>query len=238
MTTGPSAELTVVDCWNRIGTSGDRTCPELDAHIHCRNCPVFESGANAFFDRPAPEGYLDEWARSLDAEVKPPDNKDLSLLIFRLNDEWLAFPTRSVVEVTSPRPVHRIPHRSNDILIGMINLRGRLQLRVSLHGLLGVGPEGSVRSADEPGQGGGTRASAGVKNPRLVVIQGEGQTWVFEAEEVPGVHRFARAGLHAVPSTLANPANSFSQAVIDWRKKSVGVLDEQRVFAALRGVGR
>ena len=36
------------------------------------------------------------------------------VLIFRLGDEWLAFRTRAVAEVTTPRPVHRIPHRSND----------------------------------------------------------------------------------------------------------------------------
>src|SRR5215472_14146833 len=53
------------DCWNRIGISGDRSCPELEAHIHCRNCPVFASAARAFFDRPAPEGYLAEWTQWL-----------------------------------------------------------------------------------------------------------------------------------------------------------------------------
>ena len=33
------------DCWNRIGISGDRSCPELVQHVLCRNCPVFEAGA-------------------------------------------------------------------------------------------------------------------------------------------------------------------------------------------------
>ena len=32
------------DCWNRIGISGDRSCPELVQHVLCRNCPVFEAG--------------------------------------------------------------------------------------------------------------------------------------------------------------------------------------------------
>lgn len=229
----PQVDLsaTTLDCWNRVGTSGDRTCPELEKHIHCRNCPVFEAGARAFFDRPAPPGYLDEWARVLDAEVKPSDSQDVSLLIFRLGGEWLALATKAVVEVTAPRPVHRIPHRSNDILVGMSNLRGRLQLQVSLHGLLGV-----ERSNDRPSQGETAAILSAVA--RLVVIQGEGQTWVFESDEVVGVSRFARARLLAVPSTLANPVNSFSNAVLDWNGKSVGVLDDLRIFSALRGVGR
>src|ERR1700679_1678049 len=53
------------DCWSRIGVSGDRTCPELNSHIHCRNCPVFATAARTFFDRPAPEGYLAGWSRWL-----------------------------------------------------------------------------------------------------------------------------------------------------------------------------
>ncbi len=77
MTTGPSTtdpgsgagslgRLAVGDgCWNRIGVSGDRSCPELPSFVHCRNCPVFAAAARAFFDRPAPEGYLAEWARWL-----------------------------------------------------------------------------------------------------------------------------------------------------------------------------
>ena len=28
-----------------IGVSGDRSCPELNSHIHCRNCPVFAGAA-------------------------------------------------------------------------------------------------------------------------------------------------------------------------------------------------
>ena len=63
-------------------------------------------------------------------------------------------------------------------------------------------------------------------------------TWVFQAEEVRGVHRFAKSKLGNVPSTLANPANSFSQAVVAWRGQTVGFLDDQRVFTGLKGLSR
>ena len=70
--------------------------------------------------------------------------KAISVLIFRLGEEWLAFRTHTVAEVTLPRPVHRIPHRSNAVLSGMVNLQGQVQLCVSLHGLLGVTCRSSV----------------------------------------------------------------------------------------------
>ncbi|QEH31896.1 CheW-like domain protein [Aquisphaera giovannonii] len=230
------------DCWNVIGTGGDKSCPELEPHVHCRNCPVYASAARRFFDRPAPEGYLAEWTRWLggsasaeggggqggveaedDAAFTAGERDRLSVLIFRLGPEWLAFRTTAVAEVTTPRPVHRIPHRSDDILMGLVNLRGQLQLCVSLHGLLGVStPEDPAASRS-----------------RLVVLRdrARSEAWVFAADEVLGVHRLAKAQVLGVSSSLANPEVSFSQAILSWQGRSVSFLDEQRVFAALGSLG-
>jgi chemotaxis-related protein WspD len=233
---GPEADRPAAsgDCWRRIGVGGDRSCPELNVFIHCRNCPVFADAARSFFDRPAPEGYLAEWSRWLaeaedlgrsgEAEGTPREDpgeiqdqrEGVSVLIFRLGGEWLAWPTRAVVEVTTPRPVHRVPHRSNRVLTGLVNLHGQAQLCVSLHGLLGVDTPAASR--------------------RLVVVRDRerAETWAFGADEVLGVHRVPRSHWHSVPSTLINPAVGFSQAVLSWNGRRVGLLDEQRVFAVLR----
>jgi chemotaxis-related protein WspD len=234
---GPPESLTSQgDCWNRIGVNGDRSCPELTSFVHCRNCPVFAAAARTFFDRPAPEGYLAEWTRWLaDSDgLRPHGDKEgngdledggivaqregVSFLIFRLGAEGLAFRTRTVAEVTTPRPVHRVPHRSNRVFVGLVNLQGRAELCVSMHGLLGV---------DAP-----------ASTPRLVVLRDRdrAETWAFGADEVLGVHRVPRSQWRAVPSTLVNPAVGFSQAVLSWNGRSIGLLDEQRVFAALRSL--
>jgi chemotaxis-related protein WspD len=209
------------DCWHRIGVAGDRSCPELIAFIHCRNCPVFAAAARTFFDRPAPEGYLAEWTRWLaDSDGLGPRGETWANGDdFRLGGEWLAFRTRAVAEVTTPRPVHRVPHRSNRVFSGLVNLQGQAQLCVSLHGLLGI---------DAP-----------ASSPRLVVLRdrGRAETWAFGADEVLGVQRVPRSQWRGVPSTLANPAVAFSQAVLSWNGRSIGLLDEQRVFAALRSLG-
>jgi chemotaxis-related protein WspD len=221
----PIANTPVDDCWNRIGVAGDASCPELGTVTHCRNCRVFSSAARGFFERSAPEGYLAEWTRLLSAPVEATGD-DVSLLIFRLNEEWLALGTRVVAEVTVPRPIHRIPHRTDDVLIGLVNLRGQLQLCVSLHGLIGVDPPEGVAP--------GRAADAAARSGRLIVIRKDSETWAFPADEVPGVHRLPRGGLRNVPATLANPSTSYSQAVFAWRGHSVGYLDDQRVFTALR----
>jgi chemotaxis-related protein WspD len=224
----------VGDCWNTIGVSGDRTCPELRSFIHCRNCPVFAAAARTFFDRPAPEGYLAGWSRWLAGSVENALDNDgggegqneaqsheekVSVLIFRLGPEWLAFRTLTIAEVTMPRPVHTVPHRTNEVFRGLVNLQGQVQLCVSLHGLLGV----TVLAVPA----------------RLVVLRDHdrAESWAFGADEVLGVHHIPRGRWRGVPSTLANPTVGFSQAVLSWNERSVGLLDEQRVFAALRSLG-
>lgn len=214
----------VDDCWNRIGVSGDRSCPELEKHVHCRNCPTFARAARAFFDRRAPEGYLAEWSELLGRPAEGGSIDDATLLVFRLGVEWLALALSVVSEVTTLRPVHRVPHRTNQVFSGLVSLRGQLQLCVSLHGLLDVDPPDP---ALEPSV-----------NPRLVVIRKDSETWAFPVEEVAGVHRMARDRFQKVPATLANPAGSFSRAVFAWGEgRSVDVLDEPRLFAALRRMG-
>jgi chemotaxis-related protein WspD len=220
------------DCWNHIGVAGDRSCPELETFIHCRNCPVFSAAARTFFDRPAPEGYLADWSRWLavstgealgagngsDGDKIQLHGAAISVLIFRLGAEWLAFRTQAVAEVTTLRPVHRVPHRSNQIFTGLVNLQGQVQLCVSLHGLLG----------------------AAVASPsRLVVLndRDRAETWAFGADEVLGVERVPQSQWREAPSTLSNPAVGFSQAVLLWNGRSIGLLDEQRVFTALRSLG-
>jgi chemotaxis-related protein WspD len=218
-------------CWNTIGVTGDRSCPELNTHIHCRNCPVFAGAARSFFNRRAPEGYLADWSEWLaesagfglrgDApeargDHLVPQGEAVSVLIFRLGEEWLAFRTQTVAEVTLPRPVHRVPHRTSPVLTGIVSLQGQVQLCVSLHGLLGA-------------------TATPASSSRLVVLRdGErAETWVFTADEVVGVRRVPRSRWRNVPSTLTNPAVGFSQVVLSWNGRSVGLLDEQRVFSAL-----
>jgi chemotaxis-related protein WspD len=148
------------DCWNHIGVSGDQSCPELRTFIHCRNCHVFVAAARTFFDRPAPAGYLADWSQWLrgsaeqdargegsgdDASEGQIHGDTVSVLIFRLGVEWLAFRAHTVAEVTNPRPVHRVPHRSNEVFVGLVNLQGQVQLCVSLHGLLGVTAPGAPK---------------------------------------------------------------------------------------------
>jgi chemotaxis-related protein WspD len=217
---------TTASCWNLIGVMGDHSCPALAAAIHCRNCDVFAAAALGFLDRPAPAGYRALWTRLIDnpeADLESDaSHQGIGVVIFRLADEWLALRATVVVEVTLVRPVHQVPHRSNKVLTGLVNLRGQLHLCVSLHGLLGTEPRAPVANPGGPD-----------RSPRMIVIRHDAESWVFTADEVLGVPRVPPQVFQNVPSTLANPAVSFSQTVFTWQGRSVGLLDDTRLFGAL-----
>ncbi len=215
-----SAPLAVINppsrCWQAIGVWGDRTCPELAAVTHCHNCPVFAAAGRRFLDAPSPPGYLDEWTARLAAPEEEAARDVLSVLAFRLADEWLALPVGVLVEVTRPRAAHRVPHRGG-LLAGVINIRGELHLCARLDLLLGVTP---------------TEAPAA--NPRLLVARAEKESWVFPVDEVDRVRRVPVAEVTATPPTLARAVARLTRGVLSRDGRSVGLLDEARVFQALR----
>jgi len=171
-------------------------------------------------------GILEERGVRRDQEV-------VSVLVFRLADEWLALPTTALVEVTKERRCHRVPHRTGSVLEGLVNIRGQLQLCVSAQRLLGI-----EEAAAEP------RAATGdlirVDDPelrRLLVVERLGRhgadRWVFPVEQVAGVIRVGQATLRAVPATVSQSGARFCQALFDWQGVIVGILDETRFLDGL-----
>jgi len=217
------------ECWRVIGVGGDRSCPELQAFVHCRNCPVLAEAARTFFDRAAPAGYIDSWRAILEEPAEETEAASTSVLVFRVDREWLSLPTAVLVEVTPSRTLHSLPHRSGTPLAGLVNIRGQLQLCVSLHRILGLsGGPSPAGSAD-------TDPTAGT--PRLIVVergspQGP-QRWAVGADEVAGVHRVGPADLRPVPSTVSQAAARCSSALFTWQNLTVALLDEVRLFEAL-----
>jgi len=210
------------DCWNTIGVRGDRSCPELQTHIHCHNCPVFLSAAQALLDR-------DLTATDLAAHTAyfaKPKNEDAqhtqSVLVFRVRGEWLALPMPVVKEVADARPIHTLPHRRGGAVLGVANVRGELVTCVSIEQLLGLG---SAQS---------TPLEAARAQARLLVIRRQGVRAVCPVDEVHGIHRVRDRELQEVPATVGRGASGHSKAVLSWQGRSVGLLDEQALFAAVQ----
>ncbi|CAM3736073.1 Chemotaxis protein CheW [Pseudomonas reidholzensis] len=199
------------DCWNRIGVHGDKQCPLLERHIHCRNCEVYASAATRLLDRYAL--MQDEQA---EIAVEEQVCSGRSMLLFRLGEEWLALPTASLAEIAPLQPVHSLPHQRSRVLQGVANVRGALVPCLSLADLLGVdSPPAQERSGRE--------------RPRMLILAAEGGPVVVPVDEIDGIHRLdsERAG-------EGEDAVHFTAAVLQWRGRSVRVLDAQHLLSAVK----
>jgi chemotaxis-related protein WspD len=133
----------------------------------------------------------------------------LSVGIFRLSGEWLALPGTLFKEVTQISVTHTLPHRSNNILIGLVNIRGEIQLCISLKALLGLEAADASRQNISP-----------VVYERMVVVEREGS-------------RILPEQIRNVPATVSKVPETYTKGIISWQGQSVCYLDDDLLFYTL-----
>ncbi len=223
--TAEQDEVVIDDCWNRIGVWGKQQprCPELEKVIHCANCKVYSSTGRLLLDRKPDNGYIESWYEQLRLVQRKKDHNATSVVVFRLSDEWLALPARMFQEVVDMRIVHRVPHSKSSVLKGLVNIRGELQLCVSLGRLLGVERHGI--SVDD--------AASGIYARMVVITDGE-MRYVFPVSEVRGIQRYTPTDLQNVPATAERCSNNYMGGMLNIDDKQVGCLDPDLFFSALK----
>lgn len=203
-------------CWTRIGIWGDRTCAELPRVSDCRNCEVYASRGRGLLDRPAPEGYLDSWSALLAAEKVTAHTVTSPYLIFRLGRAWFAFLAASLQEIAAKSTIRTVPHRSREILMGLVNVRGELYPCMSLHRLFGEEAETQAGST-----------------PRFLVARWQGENWVFPADHVDGIHDIPVSSFEPPPATLSSLAVVYTQNLFHYEDKLVAIINEPMLFGEL-----
>ena len=209
-------------CWNRIGVWGDRSCPELEDAVHCHNCPVYAAAGRGLLDREAPVEYLDEWADAITKQVESEEAGRESAVLFRLADEWFGLPVHLCREVVEDRPVHTLPHRSDPVFLGLVNVRGQLQLCVSLANFLSL-EQGEV-----------DQSVSHIVYRRMIVAERDGDCWVFPADEIFGLQTALAEQLVEAPVTVSKSASGFTRSLFTWGDHNVALLDDESLFAALK----
>src|SRR3989304_6207231 len=104
-------EVTLDDCWNRIGVWGNEKprCPKLEQVVHCANCTIYSNAGRLLLDRGADLEYLENWSAQLKKVVSRTEHNTMSVLVFRIANEWLALSTRLFREVGAVSVIHRVP---------------------------------------------------------------------------------------------------------------------------------
>lgn len=207
------------DCWNRIGIRGDKSCPLLVEHVHCRNCSVYSAAATRLLDRYALQREERVYAPA------PVAVATRSLLIFRLGQEWLGLATRSLVEIAPLQSVHSLPHQRSAAVVGVVNVRGALVACLSLAELLGI-----------PGQAATANGLRVI--PRLLILAAEGGPVVAAVDEIDGIHAIEEQQLASASAPAAQPGQAgaaarLTRGVLQWRERSVRLLDEAQLLLAV-----
>jgi chemotaxis-related protein WspD len=215
MTTMPAAEAE--HCWNRIGVRGERTCPELERHVHCHNCPVFSRAACLRMESAPPEGYLEELAQHYNPPRDNPCAQARSLLVFRLETEWLGLSPQSVIEVVKDQTIHRIPHARTPVLRGLINFRGELTLCVSLEEVLKLPPRSSPTEESKRAR-------------KIMVLSAPQGPLAARVTEVAGIERFQADQGILPPATLVQAPVSCVDRLYPWRDGHVNHLNDSQLF--------
>ncbi len=223
----------LADCWNQIGVMGDRSCKELKEVIHCHDCPIYASIGESLLERIPPLNYVEEWInilaepatigeRERDGAIVR-SNDAISIVIFRLGTQKLAMPVRILQEITHPAQVKPMPHRSNDLFLGIANIRGETLLCASLSCLLSLEMPNITDIPD------------GISdNTHRMIVAGQGEEkWVFPVDEVYGTYRFYLSDLQDSPVVITKAAEAYTQGIIHWEGEKVNYLDSELMFYTL-----
>jgi chemotaxis-related protein WspD len=210
-------------CWNRIGvwSTGKASCPELKRFVHCRNCSHYSAAGRHMLERVVPDDYRREWTERYAQKGQIEEICNHSALLFRLGDEWLAIESRYISEITQVRKIHSLPHRSDKLVKGLVNIRGELKLCISIGTILKLEKARDSHTANHE------------IRERMILIEHEQQSYIFPVSEVQGTLHYGDQDLQALPATLANAKNNFTRGIFTWNEQHVGILDHELLFYAL-----
>jgi chemotaxis-related protein WspD len=218
----PEDIIDIEDCWNEIGVwrKDGEICPRLEKVIHCRNCDKYASAGRVLLGRQSPDNYGIDWA-GLQSNKQQNTAALVSVVIFRLGDEWFSMPVSVFSEVNPMKMIHNLPHNKSKILRGVVNIRGELKICVSIGYLIGLN------------KGKRNENSNNNTTNRLIMISKDNYEIVFPVTEIAGIHRYDSSELNKCPSTIPGGSDHYFSGSVEWRNNDVACIDEESLFKAI-----
>lgn len=206
------------DCWNTVGvwSTVAEKCDRLQQVVHCRNCEVFSRAGREVLEQKPPAGYITQWRNEIAHQQEKNDESLIGVMTFRIGEEWFALPAKCIQEIAELRKIHRVPHSDNPRIGGIVNIGGEVNICYSLGSLLGVKND---KNEDT--------------DQRLLVVNYNGDRYIFPVNEVSGMARYGESDLIPVPATLGEEKLSIVSGMIEINKKHIALLDVDQVCQLL-----
>lgn len=237
-------------CWQQVGVWGDRTCPELSLLSHCHHCATYQTAGTKLLNQPISPTYLAEQTVQVAAPEQARQSRLCSTLIFRLATEWIALPADLCQQILSPLSAHTLPHRSNSTLLGIVNVRGQLLLKISLLPVLGLWQKSGTEKGKAKEKKSEERRTKEKRveeertekkktYSRMVVVSkrlesGLIDTWAFDVDEMYGVRAVPFDDLQVAAAGVISTTEACTRYVFDWQGKRVSFLDDIKLFELVR----
>jgi chemotaxis-related protein WspD len=193
---------------------------------------VYSAAGLQLLDRPFPADYRRERAEHYAGAKRVTQPARLSVVIFRLANEWLALPTTAFQEVAEHRRMHSLPHRRQGLVLGLVNVRGELLICASVARLLGLDSEVRGPRSEVSGPTSNPRLPTSVFG-RLLVTSWNGLRLALPVDEVHGIQRLPKDELKTPPATLSKATLSYTLGIFGWRDRTVGLLEADSFFSTL-----
>jgi chemotaxis-related protein WspD len=210
-------------CWSTIGVWGNaqKKCERLGEVIHCRNCDVFSMAGRGVFERKHPAGYLTQWQKEISSLKEKREKGDVSVMVFRLGNEWLALPVECIQEIVEERKVHKIPHNKGMYILGIVNIGGEINTCYSLMSLLEI-DENLERNRGEL--------------QRLIVISVNGERFSLPVCEISGLARYSSSDLLPTPATLGKNMGAYLDGMFHLQELQVAALSIEQIYRGFEGI--
>lgn len=134
----------------------------------------------------------------------------ISVTIFRLGKERFALPLKILQEVTQLNVIQPLPHRSNQLFLGLVSNRGEILLCVSLANIL------HVQQANTTPE---------MLTQKMIIMGQAMDKWAFPVDEVCGIFRFYLHELQAAPVVITKSVTGYSKGIVYWEGHKVNFLD-------------
>jgi len=180
--------------------------------------------ADQLLSRTPDQDYIREWTGIVQNEKKAKkSDKDYSLLLFRIHNEWFGLSTSIFNQVCERKAIHSIPFRKNPLILGLVNIGGQIRVCVAMDKVLSI-----------TGKGNKEDSLSSVIYDRMIVIESQENVWVFPVDEVCGIFQFDRDKMENVPVNVAKSSANFLRGIFSWKGKSIGFLDEKLLCYSLK----
>ncbi|NLO20349.1 MAG: hypothetical protein GX121_10845 [Ignavibacteria bacterium] len=180
---------------------------------------VYIIDINKLISKEIQEAFFEKWTSQFSEEKEKTEDDSLGVLIFRVENKWLAIKADAFQEILDWKKTHSVPFRTNEVFKGIVNVNGELLLSISITGLLSIE---KYKDSD-----------IDLAKWKIIVIKKDQQRYAFEANEFIGVVKVPQSQIQKGRTTISESQNPFLVDTFSYQDIKISLIEQEQLFAAI-----